>query len=248
MNKSKAALWATVLMAVAVFLGGCRTFASAVDGIRGEGDVVEEAREVSGFTAVQLAGIGNVIVQSGEREGVLVEAQANLLPYLQTTVEGDTLVISIEDGANLVPTESIRYIVTAPEVDRLVMSGLGEIRAANVSGENVDLEVTGGGNIHVDEVRATNLTAVLSGLGDLTVDSGEVQRQTVRLTGGGSYNAPELASDEAAATISGLGSATLRASERLDATISGGGNISYHGRPQVRQTVTGLGQVRALDE
>ena len=69
--------------------------------VRGSGDVVEEVREVSGFTGVALLeGIGELTIKGGETESLRIEAEDNLMPYLETEVRKGTLEIDVQDGVN----------------------------------------------------------------------------------------------------------------------------------------------------
>lgn len=237
-----------LVLATAVLLPACSAIGNLAGSLRGEGPMVSEDREVGDFSAIRLEGIGTVNVSEGAQTAVRVEAQENLLPYLETAVENGTLVISARESVNLVPTQGIFYYVTTPRLDQVDMAGLGEINVPRLSGDDVDVRVGGGGNITVDELAAGRLNAVLSGLGDVNIEGGSVDEQVVMLSGGGSYNAGDLESRATEVTLSGLGSATVHASETLDARLTGGGNISYYGRPQVTQEVTGLGEIKALGE
>ena len=60
-------------------------------GVRGSGNVAEEDRAVSGFTGVALAGIGELTIEVGERESLRIEAEDNLMPYLEAEVRNGML-------------------------------------------------------------------------------------------------------------------------------------------------------------
>jgi hypothetical protein len=214
--------------------------------IRGTGDITSETREVSDFSAVNLAGIGNVVVDYGERESLRIEAEDNLLPYLETEVEGDTLSIGIREGVNVIPTQGIFYYLTVRDLDEVQVSGLGNIDVPRLEGTTVALKISGGGDINVEEVLAKRLDVLLSGLGNLTIEGGEVANSDVRLTGAGNYNASDMASEVVSVEVTGLGSAGVWAQDALDAKITGGGSVQYKGKPQVTQEITGLGEVRAV--
>lgn len=236
------------LLLLATALVACSAIGDLAGAVRGTGPLTSETRELEDFSGIELSGIGTVIVEQGSEPGVRIEAQESLLPYLETAIEDGTLVIGARQSVNLMPTQGVFFYVTAPRLDNLNLSGLGEINAPVLSGDDVVLRVGGSGSITVGELTAGRLEALLSGLGDLNVEEGAVDQQQVRLTGSGSYNAGNLQSRDTAVTLSGLGSATVHASETLDATITGGGNIAYHGKPRVQQSVSGLGEVVALDD
>jgi hypothetical protein len=227
------------LLTLIILLAGCGSLRT----VRGTGDIVSEEREVGRFSAVDLAGVGTVIVDFGEKEALRIEAEGNLLPYLESEVEGETLTLGIREGVNVIPTQAIFYYLTVANLDEITVSGLGNIDVPQMEGAEVAINVTGGGDINVEELRADQLDVLISGLGDLNIDGGEAVVQNITISGGGNYNARELPVDEVSVQISGLGSAAVWAREQLDANISGGGSVRYDGRPQVSKAISGLGEV-----
>ena len=85
----KRALIVGLLLVMAVSATGCL----GIRTVSGSGKVTEEEREVSGFTGVELATIGNLTIELGERESLHIEAEDNLMRYLETEVRGETLII-----------------------------------------------------------------------------------------------------------------------------------------------------------
>lgn len=234
----------TALLAIFFLLAGCDTLRT----VRGTGDIGAEEREVSDYSAVDLAGIGTVIVESGAKEALRIEAEENILPYLESEVEGGVLILDMREGVNVVPTQGIFYYLTVRELDEITVSGLGNVDVPRLESSDPRIEISGGGSISVDELRADSLDVLISGLGELAVGGGEVGMQQIEISGGGTYKARELASETAKVSIDGLGSAEVRAQEKLDAAINGGGMVRYAGRPQVTQAINGLGEVKPLGD
>jgi hypothetical protein len=230
------------LLAVLVLLAGCDSLRT----IRGTGDIASDEREVANFAAVDLAGVGTVIVDFGAREALRIEAEENLMPYLESNVEDGTLTLGIREGVNILPTQGIFYYLTVSDLDEITVSGLGNIDVPRMEVSNVAINVTGGGDINVEELQADRLDVLISGLGDLNIGGGEAAVQSIAITGGGNYNARDLPGDEVSVRISGLGSAAVWAREQLNATISGGGSIRYDGSPRVTTEITGLGEVEPI--
>lgn len=226
----------------------CQAVARVVPGsVRGSGVVSSEERAVSGFTGVDFGGLGNLYVELGQSESLTIEAEDNLLPYLETQVRGGRLEIRTRQGVNLRPREPINFYLTAVSLDSLNISGLGNVRAPALEAERFSISISGGGDLDLDALQADALQVSISGLGDLAIAGGQVQAQTISISGGGNYSAGQLASQRAEVHISGLGNATLRVSEDLNVDISGGGSVRYHGSPSVSQNVSGLGSVEQIE-
>jgi hypothetical protein len=214
--------------------------------VRGSGDVVEEARNVSGFTRVVQASVGNVTIDQGE-ESLRIEAEDNLIPLLEFVVSGRTLRIQTRQAVTIVPTKPINIYITMPEIDGLSVPGLGHIRAGELETGNMSVDISGAGNVDIEQLRADRLDVKISGLGSLSVAGGAVDAQEIGISGSGSYDGLDLPSNEATVRISGLGSARVHVTGTLHATVSGSGSIRYVGNPRVEKRVTGLGNVEPLD-
>ena len=110
---------ATLLVASCRFIAGKR--------IRGNGDLKTEERTQSGFSGVESHGSFDVYVSSGDQNTVKIEAEENLLPYIETYVDGDVLKITTKDGYWLSPKRSMKVYVTAPSYSRVWSYGSGDI-------------------------------------------------------------------------------------------------------------------------
>lgn len=238
--------WGTLLLAVIVTLliQGCIGLRT----VRGTGDMTTEDREVSSFTALELATIGNVEIELGNEESLRVEAEDNLIQHIETEVRDNTLRIKNRRNVTILPTQAIFYYVTVKDLDSISVSGLGNVNTPDLQADNFSINISGGGDIEIEALEAERLSVEISGLGDLTIADGEVGLQEVVISGGGNHQTRDMASDEAEVNISGLGSATLWVRNHLDVVISGGGSVRYIGNPDVDQNVSGLGRVERIDE
>lgn len=229
----------------------CSVFNAVSEGWRpvtGNGNVVTEERDVSGFSAVDLGGIGNLEIEIGDQETLRIEAEENLLPYLEVEVRGDTLWIGIRENTNLNPTRGIHYYLTVRELSGVNVSGLGSITAPPLSASEFSTSISGSGNITLAGLEANGINAQISGLGDLTIEGGSVDALRLQISGSGNFEALELTSRLANVQISGLGSATLTVVDSLDAEISGSGTLRYAGNPAVRENLSGLGKVEKIGD
>ncbi|WP_083707229.1 head GIN domain-containing protein [Intrasporangium flavum] len=209
------ALFATMLVA-ALPLGACSGTTT------GSGTAASESRPVGGFSSVELAGIGTVLVEPGPKASVTVEADDNVLPLLTTDVSGDTLVLGTEPGSSISPRTPISYRVSATDLSGLLVSGSGDISATGASGPTFEVAISGSGTI----------TA-----------AGTTDRLSVDISGSGDFAGGSLSARDVDVTVSGSGSALVRASTTLHASISGSGDVRYVGAPAVTKDVSGSGQV-----
>lgn len=215
--------------------------------LRGSGNLVREERAVSGFSEIDLAGQGNLIIELGQAESLVIEAEDNFLPYIITEVRGQTLVIRQRDNTNFLPKESINLYLTVESLEGINISGLGDVHAPVLTADAFSIAISGGGNLNLEGLEAGELVVAISGLGDVNIGSGTVGSQEITISGGGNYQGERLESRNAGVNISGLGNVYLWASENLSVTISGGGSVHYLGSPSLTQSISGLGNVEKIE-
>ena len=216
--------------------------------VRGSGNVTTEERQVSGFTGVALSGSGHLIIEEGESEGLRVEAEDNLLPYIVTEVKGGVLELGQRPNVNLWPRQPINFYLTITNLESLVVSGSGQAEAPELAADRFNLVISGSGDAKLDSLDTQDLTVRISGSGKVDIGGGNADKQDVDISGSGKYAAPDLNSTDAQVHISGSGSATMRVSENLNVVVSGSGDVQYYGRPRVQQTVSGSGKVRQIGD
>jgi hypothetical protein len=217
--------------------------------VRGSGEVITVEREVSDFDRVSLSGVGTLYISVGEEETLKIEAEDNLLPYIETFVQGQTLTIGFKDHglrAAFQPTEPIRYYLTVKNLAGLSLSGAGNIEVDEIATSELRIHTSGAGNIEIDKLTAKVLDMDVSGAGNCHIYKGQVADQTLRISGAGGYQAPDLHSQTARIDISGLGGARVWVEEDLDIEISGAGTVTYFGSPSISQDVSGAGSIRSL--
>src|SRR5690242_12646963 len=79
--------WISVLSAAAgsLLTAGCLSISDGHT-VHGSGNVVTEARPVSGFDRVSVSGAGQLKVTQGDAESLTIETDDNLLPYIRSEV------------------------------------------------------------------------------------------------------------------------------------------------------------------
>jgi hypothetical protein len=191
------------------------------DRLKGSGALKTETRNVSGFTQITLASMGDVALSQTGTESLTIEAEDNLLPHLTSTLAGGRLTLGT-DGP-LRPTKPIHYTIGVKDLS--------------------EIDVSGAGNVAGTQLHTSAIVVRVSGAGDVTL-SGQADRQDVALSGAGNYEASKLATKTAKVVVSGAGNAAVQVSDALDATVSGVGNVDYTGDPKVTKRIDGVGAVR----
>ncbi len=227
-------------------LGSCRHFWGKR--VSGNGNIQTQDRSVGSFKSVEVGGSAKVLVSQGDQNSVKIEADENLLQFIDVYKEGDKVIVREKPGYNLQPTKDIKIYVTAPVYSRIEASGacdiIGQTKISNP--EDLHMHVSGSGDIRM-EVDAPRLRSSISGSGSIFL-KGETKEVELDLSGSGHAHCFELLSENTSVTISGAGSAEVYASVKLSANVSGMGNVSYKGNAtDVTQHVSGSGSVNKMN-
>jgi len=246
----------TLGLLVLIIMGsaGCRK----PFGIDGNNQVVTETRQLVSFNRVVNEGPFNVFVRQDSVFEVTVEAESNLVPYIRTLVNGNTLIIDTrEDLRNYQP---MNVYVRTPFIDGVYLKGSGFIRLDSLDTDNLEVDISGSGRI-TGEVISNYLRTNISGSGSIGLyavssstdtkisGSGDIEfigesfSGTHTISGSGNIRAYSFYQNEVIAKISGSGNMYLNVSDQLDVNISGSGSVFYIGDPLLTVKITGSGTV-----
>lgn len=148
--------------------------------LRGTGNIISEARSVGDFTEILLTGLGEVFIAQAESNGLMVQAEENVLPYVETDVAGDQLRLGIDKSVcNLQSEVGITYHVTVKDLNLVHIIGAGEIQIEQLQTESLNIELDGSARIVLAELRSDTLQVHVNGTGVIQL-AGEVASQTVK--------------------------------------------------------------------
>jgi hypothetical protein len=212
------------------------------------GNVIREVRAISNVIAVQFHNAaGELIIEQGEQESLVLEMDENLMPYFQTTVKNGVLIIEMK--IDFIPVGSfspVRIYLTVKDLDALEVTGLGSVTMKSLTTPQLTITSKTADKILVDNLQVDQLFLDVNGLGTVEL-SGNAASQDVNIKGSGIYQAEDLHSQNATISLDGLGKAVVWVDESLDVTLRCTAVLSYYGQnPQVNQQVSGIGSVEFL--
>ncbi len=245
MSSRKSVLF--VLPLIMLVMMSCQAVTFSNERVRGSGNVTTEERQVSGFNQVSLSGSGDMTIIQGDQEKLVIEAEDNILPLIQTEVRGNELRIGFKNGVSVSTTQPIRYTLYAKDLSLVNVSGSGNISTDSLQTQDLRLGVSGSSNMNIQNLNANSLNVTVSGSGNFDL-SGQANTQDINISGSGNYRAGDLESSNVTIIVSGSGDATVWVKDELTARISGGGNVKYYGQPRVQQTVSGSGTINSLGD
>jgi len=210
-------------------------------------DVVQEARSVGPFEAVQTDSL-HVIIKAGATSQVQVQSTRKLIADLETVVEdtprGKTLMVrnkakgwSMQWGKN--PTV---VTVTVPQLSGVAVNGSGDVVVETMKLPRLLVGIRGSGDVKLNNITVDDLTLAISGSGDIGA-SGQAAKLAVSIAGSGDVHAMGLKADDVSVKVAGSGDARVHANKTLAVSVAGSGDVVYSGNAVVTQSIAGAGSV-----
>jgi len=231
--------------------------------VSGSGNVVEEERTLGNFSDVELSMQGTLHIVTGTERSFIIEAQENLMEYIQTDTQVNRLVIKTQQGYHLRNTQPIHFYLKTDHLNSVKTSSSGNVDIEDLSSDSFTVTTSSSGNISIGSLDSTTLKVEISSSGDVTISNimaekitirisssgnleileGQVQQQTINISSSGEYQAQDLESSEADVTLTSSGTATIRVSDRLSGRLSSSGDIYYIGDPDTDVRTSSSGRV-----
>ncbi len=224
--------------------------------------VASETRNVGkGIESVELSGPINMTLRQGEMASLLVRGEQRLLGNVETMQDGSTLHIGTK-GMLFHHREPLQVELVLPSLAHLTINGSGESTINGFSGDKLDVQVHGSGNV-IFNGRFKDIAAAVHGSGDLELNGGNSDKVAVQLAGSGQMtvvgsckefkaaqngsgdiDAQHMTADKVSVEMRGTGTSSVLAKHSADVSLRGTGDVNVYGSPNERNvSKTGTGEV-----
>ncbi|MFN3236724.1 MAG: GIN domain-containing protein [Pseudomonadales bacterium] len=206
--------------------------------------MIIQYRDVTEFDSVVFRGPGTLQVVQAEAEELCIEAKANHLDQIRSTVVNRQLQLGIA-GQSIVDLSAyrapIQYRLAVRDLTSLTVKGHGIVHLPDIDRDEFSLTLSGRSAVTLGRLTADRLFVNGAGHARLNV-SGDVEFQSVVLNDHASYQAEQLISDVTSMRLLGEAAAEVRTNDQLDAYLSDAAQLTYVGYPDVQKQ--GGGTVR----
>ena len=218
--------------------------------IKGNGNVTEEVRKVKDFDKIEVSRGMNVYISQGEITKVVVNADENLMEYIETRYEGDRLIVTAK--ANIRQAKSKKVYVTTPNISEIKStSGSNVYSETKIISKNIELAASSGSNMTL-EIKAENVDASASSGSNLKLQTdvenietsasagsnirmkGSTNAFSGKVSSGANIKAEELISQSCEAQAGSGGNIWITVNKELSAKVSSGGNVFYYGEAETK--------------
>ncbi|WOC40465.1 head GIN domain-containing protein [Polaribacter sp. HL-MS24] len=199
--------------------------------IKGNGNQITKTRTVSSFNEINVGGSFEVILVKGTEGKITIEAEENIIPYIETEVDGDRLKIQYKRNTNIRSTKSVTIRVQIKDLESVSLGGSGKISSEDlIKAKDFKVNIGGSGNIDL-HLEVQNGSASIGGSGNLIL-RGKAEKMRSKIAGSGSIKAYAFTADDLNASIAGSGNIKITVQTKIKAKVVGSGNIYYKGNPK----------------
>ena len=218
--------------------------------------ITKELNNVSNFSSIKVLGSTDVEYRqsSGSKTEISIYGSDNLVDLLEVSTANGVLQVNIKKGVKILSGERrLKVIASSPSLDEVDIKGSADVYLkGTIKGNDLNLNITGSGDIEAENLQYTNVYAWVKGSGDIDLKNvkativmsevngsgdinmkGSAQKAALTVDGSGDIDAEKLAATNVVATVAGSGDIVCYASGQLDAKVSGSGDIEYKGSPSV---------------
>lgn len=230
-----------LLTCASLLLVSCNTMT-----VRGSGPSYEVRHDITTITEIEVNGIGELRLQNGSANQVVVTAQEQVHDYLRVNQEGHRLVIEPKDGYRFKTDDELSFLIIANGIEFIDVSGAVNITSGDYQTDRLTIQTSGASDIDMT-VMANQLTVDASGSLD-SYFSGQVQSFIADFSGASDLNAYDLEAEDVDLKVSGAGTAYLTARHSLTVSTAGAITVFYQGNPVISQSTAGASSINHTPE
>ncbi|MFA8433936.1 MAG: head GIN domain-containing protein [Marinifilaceae bacterium] len=224
-----------------IILGLLITAPAQAEGIRGNGNVISQDREVAEFDNIKVNGAFTIYLSQNDDYSLRVVTDENLHPVIRSNVKGETLYITTEKS--IYKSKELKLYIGFKHLRSIKANGAISLKSdQNLRFDELNIEINGASSASL-ALQAHCLSIDNSGASTIKL-KGVTDELSIDISGAGSVNALDLKAQRATVDISGVGSGKVNVEEDLKVRISGIGSVKYKGSPRITSDISFLGTLK----
>jgi hypothetical protein len=209
-------------------------------------DANVEARNVSGFHAIEVSGGIHLYLSNGDEAVAVSASDKDYSDRIKTEVKDGVLKIYYDWKKGMkfnVKGTSLKAYVSFKTLDRLSASGGSDVKMEGIiQSGTLKIRVSGGADLRA-KVDVGNLTLDQSGGADVDL-TGKVTDLNIQANGGSDFSGYDLESDNCIIRASGGSDVRITVNKEFYAEASGAADINWKGKATVKGSrASGAGSV-----
>ncbi len=207
--------------------------------IVGDGKVITENKNLSGFNKLEINIPAEVVYEVSENYLFEIKGEENILKEIETYIDADELVIDFKDNINYLyrPTQPIVIRIAAPLLQKVSVSGSAQfIAKQQMIGSHFSCKASGAGSIKIAHLTLDKLTVNASGSGAIEIQNIQTNKANCQLSGASRLKLDQLNCQELDLDASGAASTQVLSGNVATQSISLSGSADYEAPLLLSQT------------
>ena len=228
---------------------GCNAVMSTVTApaIRGSGIAKEETRAVGPCDGIDVRSALSAVVTAGPAASVTVRGDDNLVPLVETEVEGSTLYARMRPNTGYTTKLPLELVVTLPRLVLARADGASTIRATVVAGGDFTAVAAGASTLRLGGIDAAQADLTARGASRIEA-SGKAGRAHLTAAEASTIQAGALDAQAAEARLGGASHGEVRASASIRGAVAEASSLRVLGHPATSDVaISGASSVRHED-
>jgi len=211
-------------------------------GIVGSGFTIEEERDVAEFNSISTSSGINIILEQSDKQSVKIEAEENILPFIETNVRAGELIVKFSSGMLFMQTNKpVNCYISANDINSIKLSSSAALSCDDLNSDELSINMSSSASAQVNaEVKYLKINMSSSAILKI---SGEALKQDVSVSSSAKYLAEDLKSSECFVKSSSSAQAFINVSDELNAEASSSGQIKYTGSPNIISSISSAGSI-----
>lgn len=191
--------------------------------VQAKGAPQSQARSVGTFTGIRVDAPAQVAWTAGDVPSLKVIAPPNILPLVETKVDSGKLIVKLNGSVSM--SSPIQVVAVGQSLEEIKIAGSGSLVATGIHGQSFKVRISGSGEVTASgAVRQVDVG--VSGSGDVDIHQIKAVSAKVEVSGSGDVKA--FASESADVEVAGSGDVSIYGKPtKRNNDKSGSGNIRY---------------------
>ena len=195
----------------------------------------------------------NVILEQSDTNSVRVEGTAEQLAKMTIYVDNDGLTVDVKEsssvmfGDNKNEFQGVQVFVSAALLKDIKISGAGNVAAPSaLNVGDINMNISGAGDMNIAQLTCQNLDIKITGAGDVTMGAVQADAVTANVTGAGNIEMAGLIAKSLDNKTTGAGDMVFNNLnvDVVKSHITGAGNITLSGTVgSHEEKITGAGSI-----
>lgn len=214
--------------------------------IKGNNNVVTQEITTQKYSKINVSGSIDVELVEGKEGDIILQAEENLIEYIEVYCKNNTLTLKIRNNTYLKNIKQIKVQVPIEEISHISLAGSSTITGRNLLEMNeLDINVAGSGEMSIN-VNVQNLDLNIVGSGNLSI-TGSAENCFINVAGSGDLNGENLVSNHVNVKVAGSGQSVFECNNTLKAYVVGSGSVKYTGNPEILESkILGSGSIDSI--